>query len=52
VGSVSFLKLFRYADALDVTLIIVGAICALAFGVALPGFSLLFGKIVDELGEL
>jgi hypothetical protein len=46
---VPFWELFRFATALDRVMVIVAAICAIAYGLALPLFSLLFRDLMDSL---
>jgi hypothetical protein len=41
----------RHADCRDYTLLIIGSIAATAFGAALPAFCLLFGNMIDGLGQ-
>jgi ATP-binding cassette subfamily B (MDR/TAP) protein 1 len=48
---ISFFQLFRYATRKDYALMIIGTIMAIANGVALPAFSLLFGDITDAFHE-
>ena len=42
----------RYADKLDVWCVVVGSLGAAASGAALPVFAYLFGKIVNNIGQL
>lgn len=49
--TVSVRELFKYADNVDIALFVVGAILAAANGVAMPAFSLIFGKLVDIFGH-
>ena len=51
-GTVSLGKLFMFADGVDVALMLVGALGAAVRGLALPGFSLVFGDILDVLYSL
>eukprot|EP00118_Oscarella_pearsei_P021466 m.241042 g.241042 ORF g.241042 m.241042 type:complete len:1331 (+) comp40199_c0_seq19:2286-6278(+) len=44
---VPFLQLFRYASSLDVLLLIIGIISAIASGLAFPGLALVFGQLLD-----
>eukprot|EP00742_Colponemidia_sp_Colp-10_P003632 GILJ01003866.1.p1 GENE.GILJ01003866.1~~GILJ01003866.1.p1 ORF type:complete len:1310 (-),score=238.99 GILJ01003866.1:288-4217(-) len=46
---VPFKELFRFADRRDKIYMIVGSICAICNGTALPLFSLVFGAMVDAL---
>jgi ATP-binding cassette subfamily B (MDR/TAP) protein 1 len=48
---VSLLGMFRYADRLDILLMAVGTVAAVANGVAEPLVSLLFGKVIDSFGD-
>ena len=41
---------FRYADPFDKVLFIIGLVCSLLFGCALPAFSLMFGEMIDSVG--
>ncbi|GCB76037.1 hypothetical protein scyTo_0020971 [Scyliorhinus torazame] len=47
VQSVSALQLFRFADGLDVLLMVVGIIAAVAHGMCLPLLSLVFGDMTN-----
>ncbi|EDK31467.1 multidrug resistance protein-like transporter family ABC domain protein (macronuclear) [Tetrahymena thermophila SB210] len=47
---ISFFKLFRYATKFDWILMTVGAIAAIANGIALPLFALIFGQMTDSFG--
>ena len=40
------LSLFRYAQPLDIGLLVAAVICAIGHGVVMPLFSLLFGRII------
>ena len=51
VKKVSLLGMFRYADRLDVLLMVVGAVAAVGNGVAEPLVTLLFGKVIDSFGD-
>ena len=48
---VSFCALFRFATCTDVILMIIGTICAMAMGVALPSFSILWGNMTDKFNS-
>ena len=48
--SVPFYRLFQYADALDVVLMIAGTVGAMVHGAALPVFFLFFGDLTNSLG--
>lgn len=50
VNSVSFIKLFSFADGYDYFLLLVGTLGALAHGAALPIFFLYFGNLVNGFG--
>jgi len=45
--SVSFLKLFRYADCYDVVLMIIGCFGAMVHGSAVPFMTTVFGSMID-----
>ncbi|KAJ1414190.1 P-loop containing nucleoside triphosphate hydrolase [Sesbania bispinosa] len=47
---VPFYKLFTLADHLDVTLMIIGVICAMANGLTQPLMTLIFGKLINTFG--
>ncbi|CAL4954981.1 unnamed protein product [Urochloa decumbens] len=47
---VSLLSMFRYADRLDVLLMVVGAVGAVANGMAAPLVTVLFGNVIDSFG--
>ncbi|XP_043920640.1 ATP-dependent translocase ABCB1-like [Protopterus annectens] len=44
---VGLLELFQFADGLDIFLMIVGFICALGHGIALPIMIIVFGEMTD-----
>ncbi|KAL5362736.1 P-loop containing nucleoside triphosphate hydrolase protein [Aspergillus floccosus] len=48
-SSVSFIALFRYASRMDMLIIFVSAICAIAAGAALPLFTILFGSLANNM---
>ncbi|CAO2166047.1 unnamed protein product [Urochloa humidicola] len=48
---VSLLGMFRYADRLDVLLMVVGTVGAVANGVAEPLMTILFGNVIDSFGD-
>lgn len=48
---VPFYKLFSFADRLDVTLMIIGTIAAMANGFANPLMTLLLGKVINAFGS-
>jgi ATP-binding cassette subfamily B (MDR/TAP) protein 1 len=43
--------MFRYADRLDVLLMVVGTLGAMANGVSEPFVSVLFGNVINSFGE-
>ena len=49
--SVPYWQLFRYADALDVLLMVLGTAGAIVHGVAFPIFFIFFGQITDTLSS-
>lgn len=46
-----YLSLFRFATKQDIILIVIGTICAMAMGVALPAFAILWGNMTDKFGD-
>uniref|UniRef100_A0A0D9V4I3 Uncharacterized protein n=1 Tax=Leersia perrieri TaxID=77586 RepID=A0A0D9V4I3_9ORYZ len=48
---VSLLGMFRYADRLDVLLIVVGTVGALGTGLSEPLMTILFGNLINSFGE-
>jgi hypothetical protein len=50
-NKVSLLGMFRYADRLDVLLMVVGTVGAVANGMAEPLVTVLFGNVIDSFGE-
>lgn len=44
-------SLFRFATKTDIILIVVGTICAIAMGVALPAFAILWGNMTNKFGD-
>jgi ABC-type multidrug transport system fused ATPase/permease subunit len=45
---VSYRALFRFADKLDVLLVVVGSLGGLTHGVMMPVFSIIFGSLLDD----
>lgn len=41
---------FRYASCGDKMVFFIGFLGSVVFGAALPGFSLVFGEMIDDLG--
>jgi ATP-binding cassette subfamily B (MDR/TAP) protein 1 len=48
---VSFMALFRYADAMDLLLMLVGTVAALGNGVSQPLMIVIFGDVIDAFGS-
>ena len=48
--TVPFYKLFLFADKLDVGLMIVGTVCAIANGMSQPLMTLIFGQLINTFG--
>ena len=48
---VSFVKLFSFADRLDVLLMVVGSMCAVASGLSQPLMALIFGQLINSFGS-
>ncbi|EAS02072.1 multidrug resistance protein-like transporter family ABC domain protein (macronuclear) [Tetrahymena thermophila SB210] len=48
--NVSFLQLFRYATTSEIVFMVIGALAAMANGVAFPLFALIFGEMADSFG--
>ena len=48
---VSFLKLFTFADRLDMILMVVGTISAAANGVSQPLMTVIFGNLINSFGS-
>ncbi|XP_062096709.1 ABC transporter B family member 9 [Humulus lupulus] len=51
VEKVSFLKLFTFADRLDMVLMVVGSVCAVANGLSQPLMTLVFGQLINTFGS-
>ncbi|KAL5221229.1 hypothetical protein ABZP36_025942 [Zizania latifolia] len=49
-GKVSFTGLFRYADGMDLLLMVVGTASALANGVSQPLMTVVFGQVINAFG--
>jgi ATP-binding cassette subfamily B (MDR/TAP) protein 1 len=45
----SFFELFRFASSFDIILMILGVICAIANGAAMPVYTILLGDLFDSL---
>lgn len=48
---VSFYKLFTFADTLDVSLMIIGIISAIANGMSQPIMTLILGRLINAFGN-
>lgn len=48
---VPFCSLFRFATQVDAILMVIGTICAMAMGTALPAFAILWGNMTDNFGD-
>ncbi|KAJ1441010.1 P-loop containing nucleoside triphosphate hydrolase, partial [Sesbania bispinosa] len=48
---VPFYKLFTFADRLDVALMIIGTICAMANGLSQPLMTIILGKLINAFGS-
>nr|XP_029124116.1 ABC transporter B family member 4-like isoform X2 [Elaeis guineensis] len=48
--AVPFYKLFAFADSIDITLMILGTVGAIANGLALPLMTVLFGRLIQSFG--
>ncbi|GAB1200587.1 GTPase-activating protein [Aspergillus pseudonomiae] len=48
---VSFFALFRYASRMDILIMFISAICAIAAGAALPLFTILFGSLASAMSN-
>ncbi|KAI9180246.1 hypothetical protein LWI28_002774 [Acer negundo] len=51
IKTVSFHKLFTFADISDVALMIIGTLGALNIGVSMPLMAIIFGDLVDSFGK-
>ncbi|KAJ7553620.1 hypothetical protein O6H91_06G105700 [Diphasiastrum complanatum] len=52
IGTVSYWKLFRYADLLDVTLMVVGTVAAVVNGFVFPAMFLVQAQVIHGFGTL
>ncbi len=43
------LTLFRFATAWDIVLLTLGILCSLVNGLSLPAFSILLGRLLDQI---
>ncbi|CAK9183539.1 unnamed protein product [Ilex paraguariensis] len=50
-NTVSYYKLFSFADSVDHVLMLVGTITAVASGLCMPFSAVIFGELVDSFGE-
>ncbi|KAL4980249.1 P-loop containing nucleoside triphosphate hydrolase protein [Aspergillus desertorum] len=50
--NISYFGLWRYATKIDILIIIVSAICAIAAGAALPLFTILFGSLASTFQRI
>ncbi|RAQ50582.1 ABC multidrug transporter Mdr1 [Aspergillus flavus] len=48
---VPFVALFRYASRMDILIMFISAICAIAAGAALPLFTILFGSLASAMSN-
>ena len=46
-----FCELFRFATKVDVILMVIGSIAAMAMGVALPAFAFIWGQMTDAFTD-
>ncbi|KAI3853278.1 hypothetical protein MKX03_026365 [Papaver bracteatum] len=51
INTISFYKLFAFADSKDVMLIVIGSIADVANGVVMPLMTILLGDLVDSFGQ-
>ncbi|CAI5470840.1 unnamed protein product [Closterium sp. Yama58-4] len=51
VPTVYYWQLFKFADKWDILLMIVGSVCAIGLGMAMPMISLLFGELTNAFGQ-
>ncbi|KAL4734901.1 P-loop containing nucleoside triphosphate hydrolase protein [Aspergillus similis] len=50
--NISFVGLWRYATKIDILIMIISAICAIAAGAALPLFTILFGSLASSFQRI
>lgn len=50
VKKVSLVELFQYADAMDMLLMVVGFVAALASGLTQPLMTVIFGQLINAFG--
>ncbi|KAJ5704564.1 hypothetical protein N7536_000253 [Penicillium majusculum] len=50
--SISYFGLYRYASRMDILIIVVSALCAIAAGAALPLFTILFGSLATAFQKI
>ncbi|GJP35341.1 hypothetical protein CLOM_g19843 [Closterium sp. NIES-68] len=48
---VYYWQLFKFADKWDILLMVVGSVCAVGLGMAMPMISLLFGELTNAFGQ-
>ncbi|KAK3194404.1 hypothetical protein Dsin_025714 [Dipteronia sinensis] len=51
INTVPFHKLFTFADATDIALMIIGTIGALGNGISMPLMAIIFGDLIDSFGQ-
>ncbi len=51
VKAVSYFHLFRFADKLDIFVLVLGVVCSIINGATLPAFSVLFGNLLNEVNK-
>ncbi|KAJ5320576.1 hypothetical protein PENANT_c033G08172 [Penicillium antarcticum] len=49
---ITFFGLYRYASHMDILIIVVSALCAIAAGAALPLFTILFGSLANDFTKI
>lgn len=47
VKTVGWFQVYRYADKWDVILMVLGTLCAMGHGAAMPGLIIVFGEMID-----